>query len=51
MKLYEALLEIILESSEEEINELIREDGKDPDEVFKEGKEVIRKALERSKKE
>ena len=45
------IIQIILESSEEEIDEIIRENGEDPKDILKRGKEAIDKALDRFKKE
>ena len=49
--LYEVCVDIILESSEEEIDEIIREQGQDPKEILKRGKEAIDEALARFRKE
>jgi len=48
--LYEAAQDVVLESSEEEIDEIIRESGEDPKEIVKRGRKAIEDALRKAKK-
>jgi len=49
--LYEAFIDVILDSTEEEIDEMIRERGEDPEELVRRGRMVIERALERFERE
>ena len=51
ISLYEALQSVILDSTEEEIDEIIRAQGANPEDVVKKGREAIQKALDRVRAE